>query len=145
MSRQEVCEAVARSVNEREKRSPSVCPSTPSLTASCAALTSVISSLAGSGTLCHPRSSRQLATSCPSRFLHLHQSTRMIPTPITSHLSAADFENVYEPAGEFASVSCPPITRLTRIVHSEDTFILLDALEQDAELLKGSRVCLEIG
>ncbi|BGP00499.1 Methylase [Rhodotorula toruloides ATCC 204091] len=49
----------------------------------------------------------------------------MIPTPITSHLSAADFETVYEPA--------------------EDTFILLDALEQDAELLKGSRVCLEIG
>ncbi|GAA5843397.1 hypothetical protein JCM9279_002090 [Rhodotorula babjevae] len=49
----------------------------------------------------------------------------MIPTPTTSHLSAVDFESVYEPA--------------------EDTFILLDALEQDADLLKGSRVCLEIG
>ncbi|KPV73919.1 uncharacterized protein RHOBADRAFT_16454 [Rhodotorula graminis WP1] len=49
----------------------------------------------------------------------------MIPTPTTSHLSAADFESVYEPA--------------------EDTFILLDALEQDAELLKGSRLVLEIG
>ncbi|GAA6005145.1 hypothetical protein JCM11491_002593 [Sporobolomyces phaffii] len=49
----------------------------------------------------------------------------MIPTPSTSHLKAADFESVYEPA--------------------EDTFILLDALEQDVELLKGSTVCLEIG
>ncbi|BGP19107.1 S-adenosylmethionine-dependent methyltransferase [Rhodosporidiobolus nylandii] len=49
----------------------------------------------------------------------------MIPTPTYSHLKAADFEDVYEPA--------------------EDTFILLDALEQDQELLKGSRVCVEIG
>ncbi|GAA5891477.1 hypothetical protein JCM6882_004484 [Rhodosporidiobolus microsporus] len=49
----------------------------------------------------------------------------MIPTPLTNHLSATDFESVYEPA--------------------EDTFILLDALEQDAELLKGSTVCLEVG
>ncbi|GAA5973160.1 hypothetical protein JCM11641_006298 [Rhodosporidiobolus odoratus] len=49
----------------------------------------------------------------------------MIPTPTYSHLSSADFEDVYEPA--------------------EDTFILLDALEQDQALLKGSRVCLEIG
>ncbi|GAA5903639.1 hypothetical protein JCM8208_003642 [Rhodotorula glutinis] len=49
----------------------------------------------------------------------------MIPTPTTSHLSAVDFEDVYEPA--------------------EDTFILLDALERDAALLKGSRVVLEIG
>ncbi|GAA5827408.1 hypothetical protein JCM5353_001463 [Sporobolomyces roseus] len=49
----------------------------------------------------------------------------MIPTPSTSHLKAKDFESVYEPA--------------------EDTFILLDALEQDVELLKGSSICLEIG
>ncbi|GAA5864187.1 hypothetical protein JCM8547_001285 [Rhodosporidiobolus lusitaniae] len=49
----------------------------------------------------------------------------MLPTPTYSHLSTRDFEDVYEPA--------------------EDTFILLDALEQDAELLKGSRMCLEIG
>ncbi|GAA5825896.1 hypothetical protein JCM11251_000043 [Rhodosporidiobolus azoricus] len=49
----------------------------------------------------------------------------MIPTPLTNHLSARDFESVYEPA--------------------EDTFILLDALEQDQELLKGSTVCLEVG
>ncbi|GAA5909614.1 S-adenosylmethionine-dependent methyltransferase [Sporobolomyces salmoneus] len=49
----------------------------------------------------------------------------MIPTPSTSHLKAVDFESVYEPA--------------------EDTFILLDALEQDVELLKGSTICLEIG
>ncbi|GAA5881785.1 hypothetical protein JCM1840_004831 [Sporobolomyces johnsonii] len=49
----------------------------------------------------------------------------MIPTPSTSHLSAKDFESVYEPA--------------------EDTFILLDALEQDQALLKDSTICLEIG
>ncbi|KAH9836501.1 S-adenosyl-L-methionine-dependent methyltransferase [Rhodofomes roseus] len=51
----------------------------------------------------------------------------MIPTPDVSHLTKKDFEHVYEPA--------------------EDTFILLDALEQDAESLRLSlpRVCLEIG
>jgi len=51
----------------------------------------------------------------------------MIPTPSLSHLSRADYEHVYEPA--------------------EDTFILLDALEQDAERLKGicPTICLEIG
>ena len=45
-----------------------------------------------------------------------------IPTPITHHL---DFEDVYEPA--------------------EDSFLLLDALEQDLEELKSSTFCLEIG
>ncbi|KAJ7650207.1 S-adenosyl-L-methionine-dependent methyltransferase [Roridomyces roridus] len=51
----------------------------------------------------------------------------MIPTPDLSHLRPADYEHVYEPA--------------------EDTFILLDALEQDEELLKSiqPRVALEIG
>ena len=46
----------------------------------------------------------------------------IIPTPITHHL---DFENVYEPA--------------------EDSFLLLDALEQDLESLEKSVFCLEIG
>ncbi|KAF9498096.1 S-adenosyl-L-methionine-dependent methyltransferase [Pleurotus eryngii] len=51
----------------------------------------------------------------------------MIPTPNLSHLTAKDFERVYEPA--------------------EDTFLLLDALENDAEDLKSSLplICLEIG
>lgn len=51
----------------------------------------------------------------------------MIPTPDISHLKAKDYEHVYEPA--------------------EDTFALLDALEQDADQLKTSkpRICLEIG
>lgn len=56
----------------------------------------------------------------------------MIPTPSLSHLTREDYRKVYEPA--------------------EDTFILLDALEQDAERLSGSaggsmrpRLCLEIG
>lgn len=29
----------------------------------------------------------------------------MIPTPTTSHLSAKDFESVYEPAGEYNVLS----------------------------------------
>ena len=51
----------------------------------------------------------------------------MIPTPDISHLKAKDYEHIYEPA--------------------EDTFALLDALEQDAEELKSARprICLEIG
>ncbi|KAK7064549.1 ERF1 methyltransferase catalytic subunit mtq2 [Favolaschia claudopus] len=51
----------------------------------------------------------------------------MLPTPDLSHLRAEDYNHVYEPA--------------------EDTFILLDALEQDAEQLKSSkpRIALEIG
>ncbi|KAF8898442.1 S-adenosyl-L-methionine-dependent methyltransferase [Infundibulicybe gibba] len=51
----------------------------------------------------------------------------MLPTPDLSHISAEDYEHVYEPA--------------------EDTFLLLDALEADAEELKGLNpsICLEIG
>jgi len=51
----------------------------------------------------------------------------MIPTPDLSHLTKEDYLHVYEPA--------------------EDTFILLDALEEDAEELRNSKplVCLEIG
>ncbi|KAK9900161.1 putative methylase [Cystobasidium minutum MCA 4210] len=51
----------------------------------------------------------------------------MIPTPDLSHLKKADYDHIYEPA--------------------EDTFILLDALEQDQEAIRKSkpRICLEIG
>ncbi|KIY67606.1 putative methylase [Cylindrobasidium torrendii FP15055 ss-10] len=51
----------------------------------------------------------------------------MIPTPDLSHLKAEDYDRVYEPA--------------------EDTFLLLDALEADQELLKALKpsICLEVG
>ncbi|KAF5312612.1 hypothetical protein D9619_003471 [Psilocybe cf. subviscida] len=51
----------------------------------------------------------------------------MIPTPDTSHLTRADFDQVYEPA--------------------EDTFLLLDALEEDAAALRSMKasICLEVG
>ncbi|KAJ7494777.1 S-adenosyl-L-methionine-dependent methyltransferase [Mycena galericulata] len=57
----------------------------------------------------------------------LREDDNMIPTPDLTHLRPEDYEHVYEPA--------------------EDTFILLDALEQDAEELKsmGPRISLEIG
>lgn len=52
----------------------------------------------------------------------------MIPTPSIKHLTRLDFRHVYEPA--------------------EDTFILLDALEQDADTLRDNlspKVIVEIG
>jgi release factor glutamine methyltransferase len=62
------------------------------------------------------------------------ENAPMIPTPSLSHISKADYEHVYEPA--------------------EDTFVLLDALEADADVLKSGalggasrkpRLCVEIG
>ncbi|KAI8339545.1 S-adenosyl-L-methionine-dependent methyltransferase [Chlamydoabsidia padenii] len=51
----------------------------------------------------------------------------MIPTPDLSHITSQDFDKVYEPA--------------------EDTFLLLDALEQDQKQLQSLQpsICLEIG
>ncbi|CAG8571729.1 11109_t:CDS:2 [Ambispora gerdemannii] len=52
----------------------------------------------------------------------------MLLTPKLDHITTADYENVYEPA--------------------EDTFLFMDALEKDANLIKEQvkpSICLEIG
>ncbi|TPX37182.1 hypothetical protein SmJEL517_g01077 [Synchytrium microbalum] len=52
----------------------------------------------------------------------------MLPTPITTHLSRPEYRDVYDPA--------------------EDTFLLLDALEEQTSYLKHNvvpTICLEIG
>ncbi|KAI7811536.1 methyltransferase N6AMT1 [Triplophysa rosa] len=51
----------------------------------------------------------------------------MYPTPLCSHAGRGSFSDVYEPA--------------------EDSFLLIDALEKDADRLKGNKpsVCLEVG
>ncbi|KAF4622943.1 hypothetical protein D9613_001674 [Agrocybe pediades] len=57
----------------------------------------------------------------------LSRNPAMIPTPDLSHLTTKDYDHVYEPA--------------------EDTFLFLDALEEDAESLKNmhASICLEVG
>ncbi|TIB74311.1 hypothetical protein E3Q23_02736 [Wallemia mellicola] len=65
---------------------------------------------------------------CSSQMVSVFlQAASMIPTPDLSHLKASDYDKVYEPA--------------------EDTFILLDAIEEDVEEIKRNRpnLCYEIG
>lgn len=46
------------------------------------------------------------------------------PTPSLAHLKETDYDNIYEPA--------------------EDTFLMMDALEKDAEFLKEQRYYISI-
>lgn len=54
-------------------------------------------------------------------------STSKLPTPDLSHLQWSDYEHIYEP--------------------SDDTFLLLDALEKDREFIENCSpfLCVEIG
>ena len=57
----------------------------------------------------------------------MNQSNGSMPTPDISHLTAEDFDEVYEPA--------------------EDSFLLLDALEKDLDVIQKSRpqIVVEVG
>ncbi|KAH7915156.1 S-adenosyl-L-methionine-dependent methyltransferase [Hygrophoropsis aurantiaca] len=59
----------------------------------------------------------------------------MIPTPDLSHLTKYDYEHVYEPAG------------MSYYLALQYTFLLLDALEEEADEIKKDPplICLEIG
>ncbi|ELU41422.1 hypothetical protein AG1IA_04545 [Rhizoctonia solani AG-1 IA] len=69
----------------------------------------------------------------------------MIPTPDLSHLTKDDFIRVYEPAGLYRHGNIN--SELDIYMLSEDTFLLLDALEDDADHLRSLKpsVCVEIG
>lgn len=67
----------------------------------------------------------------------------MIPTPDLSHLTRHDLEQVYDPAGNYMDMD----STLTLSYLLEDTFLLLDALEQEVEELRKEHplICLEVG
>ena len=72
----------------------------------------------------------------------------MIPTPDLSHLTRKDYDLVYEPAGTKPTSPAQTVPHiLIFFPTAEDTFILLDALEKDADELKRLQpsVCLEVG
>ena len=78
------------------------------------------------------------------------QGEMSLPTPYIGHLTSEDYEHTYEPAGEdHPSSARSTLSLLTADLTDapEDSFILLDALEQDANLLRGIEpaLCIEIG
>ena len=76
----------------------------------------------------------------------------MIPTPNLDHISSKDYEHVYEPAGKLIKSLLFDYKNAnnsnSKSILLEDTFLLLDALEKDAEFLRNEVrpcICLEIG
>ena len=69
----------------------------------------------------------------------------MKPTPNTDLIREPKFFSCYEPAGKVKARTRGQKFANVEMDFTEDTYILLDALEQDAELLQGSTLCLEIG
>ncbi|THH12142.1 hypothetical protein EW145_g161 [Phellinidium pouzarii] len=63
------------------------------------------------------------------------------------HLTAYDYEHVYEPAALNADLRWQWAQNIRNFTLTEDSFILLDALEKDADDLRLAkpRLCLEIG
>lgn len=79
-----------------------------------------------------------------------------VPTPNLEHLSKKDYEVIYDPAGTSSPWLQPAPPRLLSdsvvsdrfCAPTEDSFILLDALELDVEELQAGpagRVVVEIG
>lgn len=68
-----------------------------------------------------------------------------LPTPNISHFTESDYEHIYEPAGKVARSLSQLDTGDDPVL--EDSFILLDALELDAQDLRrmNPSVCVEIG
>ena len=66
----------------------------------------------------------------------------MLPTPSLTHLTLADYQSIYEPAGKRYILDFNHSLTIT-----EDTFLLMDALELEADDLRSLNpmICLEIG
>lgn len=65
----------------------------------------------------------------------------MFPNPDLSHLNSKDYDSVYEPSGNIT------ILKINSYHMIEDTFLLMDALEEAVNDLRTMQplICMEIG